>query len=50
MRRFADLTIHQEGGALAGFGPMNALDFFLEDVRLAKKIATPKIERRKERP
>ena len=29
MRRFNDVTIHQEAGALVEFGPINALDFFL---------------------
>jgi hypothetical protein len=29
MRRFNDVTIHQEVGALVEFGPINALDFFL---------------------
>ena len=28
MRRFNDVTIHQEAGALVEFGPINALDFF----------------------
>jgi hypothetical protein len=50
MRWFADVTIHQEAGALGGVGPMNALDFFLGDVAFSQEIATPKIERRKERP
>ena len=50
MRRFADVTIHQEAGALVEFGPINALDFFLGDIAFSQEIATPKIERRKERP
>ena len=29
MRRFNDVTIHQEAGALVEFSPINALDFFL---------------------
>jgi hypothetical protein len=50
MRRFNDVTIHQEAGALVEFGPINALDFFLGDVAFSQEIPTPKIERRKERP
>ena len=49
-RREGDVTIHQEAGALVGFGPINALDFFLGDIAFSQEIATPKIERRKERP
>ena len=37
MRRFNDVTIHQEAGALVEFGPINALDFSSEMSRLAKK-------------
>jgi hypothetical protein len=47
---WGDATIHQEAGALVGFGPINALDFFLGDVAFSQEIATPKIERRKKRP
>jgi hypothetical protein len=50
MRWFADVTIHQEAGGVGGVGLMNALDFFLGDVTFSQEIATPKIERRKERP
>ena len=42
MRRFNDVTIHQEAGALVEFGPINALDFFLCDVAFSQEIATPK--------
>ena len=50
MRRFNDVTIQQDAGALVEFGPINALDFFLGDVAFSQEIATPKSERRKERP
>jgi hypothetical protein len=49
MKRFANVTIYQEAGALVEFGPINALDFFLGDVGFSQEIATPKIERRNER-
>ena len=44
MRRFYDVTIHQESGALLGLGPINAPDFFLGDVAFSQEIATPKLK------
>ena len=51
MRRFNDVTIHQESGTLLGLGPINAPDFFLGDVAFIQEIAySQKVERRKEQP
>ena len=44
------MKIHQEAGALVEFGLINALYYFLGDVASNQEIATPKIERSKERP
>jgi hypothetical protein len=41
---WGDLTIHQEAGALVGFGPINALDFFLGNVAFSQETATPKLK------
>jgi len=50
LRSWGDEKIHQEAGALVELGPINALDYFLEDVASSQEIATPKIARREERP